>query len=266
MFAPLRTVASHLPAGQWPDVRILNNVADEFGWRLVNSIGARIRFVPQLGRPARFEDTFEPRGYLRGEVMVRESNWHDLFNALVWMAFPAIKAAINQRQYESLKAQADGQRSPAGDALTMFDEDGMVVLSANTELLELIRRFRWKELFWKRRDEVRTEIRFLLFGHALYEKALRPFVGMTGKSVLLTVPPATMKLEGDALNAEVDRLVAAYIREPANLLHGKSLSPLPVLGVPGWWAPNEAAAFYEVTSYFRPGRSGGDTLESSSIS
>ena len=60
-----------------------------------------------------------------------------------------------------------------------------MVLSSDPELLELVRSFRWKELFWQRRTEVRENMRFFLFGHALYQKALNPFIGMTGKAILL---------------------------------------------------------------------------------
>jgi len=189
-----------------------------------------------------------------------------LFNALVWMTFPATKAAINGRHYESLKTQSGARRSPVGDALTMFDEDGTVVLSADMELLELLRRFRWKELFWKRRDAVRAGMGFLLFGHAMYEKALDPFVGMTAKSILLHVPRATLSLENNALNEAVDRRVAAYVRNSNKLRRGRSLAPLPILGIPGWWPHNQTGSFYDDTSYFRSGRSGGESSESSSIS
>lgn len=34
-------------------------------------------------------------------------------------------------------------------------------------------------------DLLRERMRFYLFGHALYEKALRPFVGVTGRGILL---------------------------------------------------------------------------------
>lgn len=187
MFAPLAGVAKRLPATLWPDVGTLNSVCDESGGRVVNCNGQRIRFVLQTGKPDSFEEGFEPRAFLRGEVMMRPDNWHDLFNALVWMVFPKSKAAINARHVASLQEQNDRQRSPAGDALTLFDEDGMVVLSGNEQLLELLRDFRWKELFWAQRDAVQAEMRFLLFGHALYEKALNPFIGMTAKSILLNV-------------------------------------------------------------------------------
>ena len=108
-------------------------------------------------------------------------------------------------------------------------------------------------------------MRFLLFGHAMYEKALQPFVGLTAKSILLHVPEAMLKLQGDALNDAVDHRLADYVADASQLMRGKSLSPLPVLGVPGWWPQNETATFYDDVSYFRPGR-GGAPSESSSIS
>ena len=265
MFVTLASIASRLPARVWPDVGALNALLDELDGRVVNSSGKRIRFAPQTGKPNSFEEGFEPRAYLSGEVMVRPENWHDLFNALVWMTYPKTKAAINARHFSLLQGQRDRQRSPAGDALTLFDEDGMVVLSCSEQLLELLREFRWKELFWAHRDAVQADMRFLLFGHAMYEKALHPFVGMTAKSVLLHVPGETLKLQGHALNDAVDLRLADYVADASRLTRGKSLSPVPVLGVPGWWRQNEAANFYDDVSYFRPGR-GGAPSESSSIS
>jgi len=254
MFATLKPAAKGLPEIGWPNVELLNQMADGCGHRIVNARGQRIRFVEQFAKSERFEDGFEPRAYLRGEVMVRRLNWHDLFNALVWMTFPTAKAVINARQYAALTSQPDNRRSPTGDALTMFDEDRLVVLSSDGELLDLLREFRWKELFWTRRDDVRARARFLIFGHAMYEKARTPFVGMTGKALLFSVPEKTIRLPTGELNAVADQIVARYADDAANLLHGQVFAPLPVLGVPGWWSENETGAFYDNAAYFRPGR------------
>ena len=254
MFATLHAAAKRLPVIGWPNVELLNGIADDCGRRVVNARGQRIRFVEQVSRSARFEDGFEPRAYLSGEVMVRPLNWHDLFNALAWMTFPTAKAVINARHYCALTSQPDNRRSATGDALTMFDEDGLIVLSSDDGLLDLLREFRWKELLWERRDSVRDRMRFLIFGHAMYEKALRPFVGMTGKALLFSVPEKIIRLRGCELHTEVDQLVASFTHNPGNLLHGQALSPLPVLGVPGWWPQNEDGAFYDNTDYFRSGR------------
>jgi hypothetical protein len=260
MFAPLRAVGGRLPQIGWPDSGLLSALADDAG-RVVNAQGLRVRFVPQSPKSKDFRDTFEPRTFLKGEVQLRPLDWHDLFNALVWMTFPTTKAVINARHFESLSAVSlsggeTGNRPPARDALTLFDEDGMVVVSSDAGLLDLVRRFRWKELFWTRRDEVRRRMRFFLFGHALYHKALDPFIGMTGKAVLLGVPDAFTQRPLNVQIAETDRLLAAHVWERTRMTHGRELSPLPALGVPGWWTGNEQESFYENTAYFRPGRRG----------
>ena len=265
MFAPLRVVGAHLPEIGWPNPDLLNSLADGSG-RIVNAQGQRVRFVAQSSKTGDFQDGFEPRAYLKGEVQVRSLDWHDLFNALVWMSFPTTKAVINARQYESLAQSSDGNRSSVGDALTLFDEDGVVVLSAEPGLLDLIREFRWKELFWQRRDDVRTNMRFLIFGHALYHKAMSPFIGMTGKAVLLNVAPSFLELTGDARLAHADRLLAAHVWDRARLTNGRDLSPLPVLGVPGWWEHNEREDFYDNPGYFRPGRASAENQATASSS
>ncbi len=261
MFAPLAGVVARLPQSYWPDVEVLNRMLELRDRPVTNACGAPIRFVTQVGKPACFEEEFEPRTFLRGEVLVRSENWHDLFNALVWITFPKTKAVINARHYGLARARKSRQRTPAGDALTHFDEDGAVVISSSGQLLDLLRRFRWLDLFRDHRDAVKSEMRFLLFGHAMYEKALRPFVGITAKSILLQVPEAVLNLDDALLNEEIDQRIAAYVSDPARLKRGKTLAPLPVLGVPGWWPPNERLDFYDDASYFRPGRLDGGPSE-----
>lgn len=257
MFAPLRTVGERLPQIGWPDPGVLNALADDAG-RVVNARGLPVRFVAQGSRSGEFREGFEQRAFLAGEVQVRALDWHDLFNALVWMTFPTTKAVINARHYEALAAEPAGNRPPVRDALTLFDEDGVVALSSDAGLLDLVRGFQWKELFWTRRQEVRRKMRFFLFGHALYHKALDPFVGMTGKAVLLHVADdGFVRLPLRAQVATADRMLAAHVWDRACMNHGRELSPLPVLGVPGWWAAGEQEGFYDDTGYFRPGRRGG---------
>ena len=104
------------------------------------------------------------------------------------------------------------------------DEGGVIVAASDIELLRHVECFAWKRLFWRERTRVARAMRFFLFGHALYEKALAPFTGITGRSILIHV--------------------AADL--PA--------APLPILGVPGWCAENESAGYYDDATYFRPGR------------
>ncbi len=256
MLAPLRPLAEKLPSLGWPSAEILNHVAEDSGRRLVNARGQRIEFVTAGPPGSEREAGFEARTYAGGQVPVRAVNWHDLLNALAWMVFPTAKAAINGRHFLEMETQAGGQRTPARDALTHFDEDGVIVLAADPALSQLLRGFAWKELFWRRREEVRRGMRFLVFGHALYEKALAPFVGMTGKALVFDVDAAVLAREPGRVLAEADRLTALHALNPARMLGPAELAPLPVLGVPGWWAENEAQGFYDNSEYFRPGRIG----------
>ncbi len=252
MFAPLQTLADKLPAIGWPNTEVLEHVAAETGRRIVNARGERLRFVPAT-QPAGAAD-FESATFFGGEVRVRPIEWHDLLNALVWMAFPAAKAALNARHVEALGVEQGGPRSSVRDALTHFDEDGVIVLSADPSLSSLLREFAWTQLFWQRRTEVKSRMRFLMFGHALYEKALRPFIGMTGKALMFDVAPEILAQPVEVQRAHADRVTALHLLDPGSMQRPRVLQPLPVLGVPGWYPENERERFYDDTGYFRLGR------------
>jgi hypothetical protein len=222
------------------------------------SSGLPLRIAPQALRPVVFEDRYEARTYLRGELQVRTSNWHDYFNVLVWLAFPRSKAALNARHFAALQEQhAAGapNRGPAQDALTLFDEGGVVVASSDGELLDLLREWQWNELFWANRERLRTRARFELFGHALYEKALQPFVGITGRGILLSVEPGWLAKPPPERLAELDAQLAAHLAAPDHMRATRELAVVPILGVPGWSADNERESYYDNTDYFRSGRS-----------
>jgi hypothetical protein len=251
MLAPLRELSDKLPRIGWPNADVLNQVAADTGRRIVNARGQRIAFVPP-----RAGARFEARTYESGEVEVRFIDWHDALNALVWMTYPTAKAAINGRHNLASQQDVPGMRSPQRDALTHFDEDGVVVLSADPQLSDLLRSFAWKALFWEQRAAVQRQMRFFLFGHALCAKALAPFLGMTGKALIFDVAQTVLTRAPEAVRAEVDRLTALHLWNPQHLLTPRELWPLPVLGVPGWWPDNERAEFYDNADYFRSGRRG----------
>lgn len=180
-----------------------------------------------------------------GEIPTR-ANFHDIFNALQWLAFPQMKATINDSHAQRLRIGGIREakaRSRERDVLTMFDESGVIVASENRDLLDLIRAFQWRTLFVERRAEVISSMRFLLVGHGLMEKSLTPFVGLTGKAMLLHAADET----------DLDRVAAEWLTNSANLQATRNLSPLPLLGIPGWDRRNHDATFYANTSYFRPG-------------
>ena len=98
-------------------------------------------------------------------------------------------------------------------------------------------------------------MQFLLFGHALYEKALRPFIGITGRGILLKTEPGLLAQPPGERLAALDSRVAACISESGNLTAPRELAVVPVLGVPGWHPDNGREEFYDDADYFRPGRS-----------
>ncbi len=257
MFEPLRVYgAPALEAATAPGLALLRRLLDARGAVMTGS-GRRLRLIAQQPRPRCFDQRYESRIWLRGELQVRDESWHDAFNVLVWLTFPRAKAALNARHYAALKAQpAHGKinRGPVADALTLFDEGGVAMACAAADLADDLQQFRWKRLFRDKRERVLREMRCCVLGHALYEKALQPFAGMTGRAIVLPVArefleqPLAAQLDG------IDRELATYIGDPAHMRMTRELAPLPILGVPGWHPDNESDAYYDDVAYFRPGR------------
>lgn len=255
MFAPLRALAGQLQGAAWPDCAALNAIVAARAAPIVTAGGRTLAFVPQSARHLAFEDRYEPRIFLRGEVQMRECNWHDLFNALVWLTFPRAKVALNRRHYEAQRAQQVAgapNRGPLQDALTLFDEGGVIVAASAPALAELLRGHAWKTLFWQRRAELDGAMAFHLFGHALYEKALQPFAGITGRGVIFAVDPAFFARDPAGRLEELDVLLAAWVGDPQCFSAARDLAAVPILGVPGWCADNAHEAYYDNTKYFRP--------------
>ena len=97
-------------------------------------------------------------------------------------------------------------------------------------------------------------MRFRVFGHAIHEKAVAPFRGITAKALIVPVAPADFSLPLEAELALLDGRVAEHFAQPDALATTRSLSPLPVLGIPGWTPQNADATYYDDTEHFRPGR------------
>ena len=255
LFEPLRAIAGGLPRGRWPDAADLQRLAT--ARRIATRSGAALTFVaPQSGAKP-FDERYEPRIYRRGEMALRAGNWHDLLNALVWLTFPLSKAALNARHYRESQARrgrSGANRGKVEDALTLFDEGGVIVASADASLTRLLAGFGWKQLFWARRADVLERMRFVVFGHALYEKALAPFSGVTGRGIAFQVEPDFLRAPPGEQAAGLDRRLARHLEDAAALQTTRELMPVPVLGVPGWFVANESACYYDDVAYFRPGR------------
>jgi len=249
-FAALAPLLAQLPEDHFPTLAQLNRMCAEH--EVVSGGGVPLEFVPQ---EAKTDEPYETRVYSRGKVLTRSSNWHDLFNALAWIAFPRSKAALNRHHYrEMLTYQSAGKRGVPRDVLTLFDESGVIVLASEPELGALLREFKWKELFWQRRAEVRASMRFYVFGHSIYEKALQPYKGLTAKSVIFEVAQRELERPLPQQLATLDVRLAKYFSDPEALAATEDYAPLPLLGIPGWTADNEDERYYDDAQHFRPGR------------
>ena len=269
LFTPLHPLLARLKANDFPAVQDCNALLALQQPPIAVQRGLPLRFVaqPQTGRNPPFEMQYEPRCYLKGEVQMRQQVWHDLLNALVWLTFPRIKAALNARHYQALISQAlisqasisttpalKNQRGAVRDMATLLDESGVLVVCADAELNNLLRDFQWKELFWRRREQVNAAMGFYIFGHGLYEKSLQPYIGMTGQGLLLTVEQEFFTWSLPRRLAYLDDKVAAYVNAPEHCRSTRELTPVPLLGVPGWAVGNAEESYYDNTAYFRSGR------------
>ena len=250
VFEPLRAAIGALPPDRWPTNAELTAAAGE----AKTARGKPVRFVLPRERSDRERPYYEQHIADSGEVETRPSNWHDLFNALVWIAFPRAKAAINAQHAAILAEGGEAEarrRSPERDALTLFDEGGVAVASRSPELLRLIVDFEWKELFWTRRAELEQSVRFFAFGHALYEKALDPYIGIVAKTVFVPVNDFFFMSTSDSQVATVDEMLAAHFSRRARFQSPKSMAPMPVMGIPGWHPRTGEESFYDDPDHFR---------------
>jgi hypothetical protein len=166
-------------------------------------------------------------------------NLHDFFNGLAWLAHPLLKRRLNELQAEqlALAGAAQPSRGPVRDALTLLDENG-ALLQAPPALTDALQQRDWQALFVTQRAAW-ADARIVLFGHALLEKLVQPRKAITAHAWV--VPAGCDSMAAWVADALTPQRLAA-----------KPFLPLPVLGVPGWWAENASLAFYLDAEVFRP--------------
>ena len=215
--------------------------------------GMTIRFVPseQLA-----DDGYEHRIYTTGQVSTRAGNWHDFFNALVWIRYPHIKTAMNRLHYQAGAKKKSGSRGALRDALTLFDECGVIVFSDHLEILEALTERRWADAFLA--ETFKASVALSVCGHAMLEKYLSPYKAMTAKALYVQVDRGLLELPRVEILKHLDRVLAKQILDGQVLDSPACLSPLPLAGVPGWWPENEHNddSFYADLQVFRPAPQG----------
>lgn len=237
-FEPYRDLLAQLRGARRLDD--LNALAAHLDVRHAQS-GKDLRFVSLPGSCSAAQ--YEQGIAASGSVPTREDNLHDFLNALVWLRFPQLKSALNLRHCQAMAQQpGEGkQRGRLRDRLTLLDESGMLVVSSNPDLLELLRAMKWRELLWEARADVVHDMRFIVVGHGLLEKCLAPFPGMTAKCLFIH--------SAEHSPDRIDMLAAEKILSAEAL----DLPPFPIQGIPGW-DDNETPDYYRNTEIFRPAR------------
>ena len=238
-FAHLTPWLDRLDRADWPELAALNTLAEQRNLR--NSAGLPVRFAVQTCRCGQHE--YEIGIHTTGLVPSREQNWHDLFNALTWLAFPATKAALNAVHHAALPQGKN--RTLESDAATLFDESGLLLVGEDETLAHLLVARRWQEALLQRRANWQ-HLRAYVVGHAVLEKLLHPWPGITAKCLFIKMPH----------NTPLDRLdlTLAQRWQAATNLRPADMFPVPVLGIPGWWPANEEPEFYADEKVFRPPR------------
>jgi hypothetical protein len=205
-----------------------------------------MQFVPQAVLPAGM--AYEAFIFQSGQVPTRE-NLHDLFNGLAWLVFPQTKRRLNQLQHGELVASGvQSTRGALRDALTLFDENAALwPLAGDTpnEVIQALHARQWQRAFVELRSQWQPQWP-VLFGHALLEKLVSPYKSITAH--VYPAQAATKIIAGSGLDSVIAQHISAASLVP------KPFVPLPVLGVPGWWAANEQPAFYADTNVFRAPR------------
>jgi hypothetical protein len=177
---------------------------------------------------------------------------HDLHNALAWLTFPRIKAALNRLHLERAGGPGKG-RGRVRDAVTLLDESGLLWLSRSTLLDEQLLARDWRGLLVANRERVRAEVLPIIVGHGLLEKLATPYKSMTAHCLVCSgcPVPATERDLAERDLAGIDATVAAAIAA-AFTAHGlPKLAPLPILGLPGWDPANTDRSYYDDARVFR---------------
>lgn len=235
-----------LTGGEFPSCAELNRLLPG---SLRSAGGQVIRFV---NSDELAEDGYEHRIYTTGQVSTRPNDWHDLFNALVWMRFPHIKTALNRLHYQSGAGRKTGARGPLRDALTLFDECGAIVTAEHADILRALAERRWREAFLA--EGFADSVAITVIGHAMLEKCLNPYKSMCANVLFVQAPVGFFTLSRPQRAEHLDRAVAELLLDGVTLSSPAGLSPLPLAGVPGWWPPGaqREAGFYLDRRVFRP--------------
>jgi len=206
---------------------------------LVLGPGFSMKFVLQSELPSSL--AYEAFIFSNKCIPTRD-NLHDFFNGLCWLRFPQTKLRLNFLQAQEIASEGVGAtRGPLRDALTLFDEN-VLLLQTSNDLWQALQVRDWGKLFGELRDEWRTT-HIVIFGHALLEKLVTPYKSITAH---------VFRVSSD-VDTQDDQALDDWLSNnlQPDYLATKPFFALPVLGVPGWCPENEDLSFYLDTHVFR---------------
>lgn len=192
-----------------------------------------------------------------GSIPSRDEH-HDWFNGLVWLTYPKAKSEINRLHIQEALAPAaplGNSRSRLRDAITLFDESGLLLVTSNPDVNLALERHDWTHLFVTLRQEWGTNILPFCFGHGLLDALRKPHKGLCAKVKVVQVDSVSLKAlseNGDsnphAAHVLLDQIFLSVIN---GLQSPRDLNPLPVMGIPAWFDENESVDFYQDEAVFR---------------
>ncbi len=233
-----------------PDLNYLN--AQAAACEIKTGGGFPLKFA--LPNDDAYDADYEYRAFHTGIVATRPDNWHDAFNALVWLNFPFSKAAFNASHLAAKTAHSGekNQRGKARDTLTQLDECGVVMVGTSPSLWRALCLHQWADVFVARRADLLATTRFIVFGHGSLDALRAPFVGLCGKAIFLPAEPSWLAAIDAGEVAQVDAALAR--RVTSTNWQTEIVQPLPLLGIPGATVENERAEYYQNPRQFRPRR------------
>ena len=240
VFNDVAAFLSWAEAEFWPSVESLN--LSEGG--LVHAYtGMPLVFEKQTVELVLDGMHYEQRIYQHGKIATRENNWHDLFNAMMWLKYARIKSALNSRQWNDVQQYGLKSRTPAQCAMTLFDEAGAFV-AMPADMLECWKLHDWHGLFIENAESWRSgKARVAVFGHALLDHALVTETLLVAKCIVLD--------DHFDFSSGFDML-ADDIQSGNRLLANSELRTLPLCGIPGWHSAANSAEFVAAAACFSP--------------
>lgn len=191
------------------------------------------------------------------------NNLHDWFGACIWSVFPKSKAILNHVHLREMANNGDkGLRNRVRDAITVFDENGAILVVSDENIGKSLRDFDWHNAlvaprrFWcnptQPKDDDKAQA--FIFGHALLEQLINPRKPLCSHTWIIKVGDDFFAKSLTEKLADLDDRLSKELGDW--LVDGatpKDLSPLPILGVPFFW-DNASLSFYEDEFVFRRGR------------